>query len=87
MPHKAYWATNLGSGTGGIKKIDGAALADLDICYVPIATGVVLTYWLDEDNGATELSPDILAPTNNGGNKRWLRIGISFAQAAVLGTL
>ena len=73
MPYKAYWATSLTGGTTGcLDKIDGADLADKDIALVILSTGDVYEYWLDDDSAAGESSPDIIAPDNNGGDKRWL---------------
>ncbi|MEW5804613.1 MAG: hypothetical protein AB1847_21180 [bacterium] len=37
------------------------------------ANNFILTYRLDSDSGATESSPEILAPTTNPGSKRWIR--------------
>jgi hypothetical protein len=33
---------------------------------------VIYNYILDDDSGATESSPDVIAPATNPGNKRWI---------------
>ncbi len=65
-------ATSLiGGATGALDKIDGDTLTDGDGCLVITATGYYL-YILDDDSGAVESSPDVIAPDTNPGTKRWI---------------
>ena len=88
MPFKAYWATNLGSGTGGLKKIDGAILNDMDMAIVVDSTDRVTIYWLDDDDGGSESSPDKIQPDTNAGTKMWILLfpgPPSFIEGLLLG--
>jgi hypothetical protein len=72
MVYYAYWASSITGGTTGcLDSIDGTDLADKDMAIVISSTGGIYVYWLDEDNAGTESSPSLIAPDNNGGNKRW----------------
>jgi hypothetical protein len=73
MATKIYGATSLGSGTGGLKAIDGANLADLDIAIVCTLTDFYI-YSLDDDSAAAESSPDVISPDANAGSKRWILV-------------
>lgn len=61
--------------TGGaataLDSIDGALLLDGDVALAFVAN-VLYIYTLDDDSGAAESSPDIIAPDTNPGNKRWI---------------
>jgi hypothetical protein len=70
MSIKVYTATCITGATGSLDSIDGAALADGDICYV--AGEYLNPYKLDDDLGGADLSPDIITPLTNGGSKRWV---------------
>lgn len=72
MASNIYGAIALGSGTGGLKAIDGTALADNDIAVVVVQGVGSYLYALDADSAATEESPNIIEPTANGGDKRWI---------------
>ncbi len=70
--NKFYGATGLVGGTNGtLDDIDGAALVDGDGAVV-ITDGASYVYFLDDDSGAGEDSPNIIAPDNNAGTKRWI---------------
>jgi len=67
-----YPATGLiGGASGDLDNIDGADLADQDGAIV-ITESAVYTYHLDDDSAAGEDSPQIIAPDDNPGDKRWL---------------
>ncbi len=73
-----YGATALtGGGTGALDKLDGDDLSDKDGALVILATGIHL-YILDDDSGAGENSPDIIAPDTNPGTKRWIRVDMNY---------
>ncbi len=66
-----YGATGLIGGTAGkLDAIDGAILAEGDGAVV-IIEGTHYQYFLDANSGASESSPDIIAPDSNPGDKRW----------------
>jgi len=75
---RAYGARALyGGGVGAMDKIHGDRLNDQDKCFVATETAVYV-YNLDENSGAAEDVPKIIAPDtelDSGGNKRWLLIG------------
>ena len=76
MAKYGYFCTALTGGTTGcLDKIDGANLADQDIAIVSIST-YFYVFVLDEDSGATESSPNIIAPDSNAGNKRWIQVDV-----------
>jgi hypothetical protein len=60
-----------GGGDGALDAIDGSLLADGYAAYVDYA-GRHYVYILDEDSGATEASPHVIAPDSNAGAKRWI---------------
>lgn len=60
-----------GGGATALDGVDGAALVDGNLAFVTYG-GVIYNYILDDDSGATESSPDVIAPDTNPGNKRWL---------------
>ncbi len=74
MANYIYGAISLTGGiTGSLDSIDGADLQDQDSCIV-FTSGAIYFYWLDDDNGGAESSPEIISPDNNAGNKRWVLI-------------
>jgi hypothetical protein len=60
-----------GGGATALDGVDGAALVDGNLAFVTYG-GVIYNYILDDDSGATESSPDVIAPVTNPGKKRWL---------------
>jgi hypothetical protein len=67
-----YGATSLtGGGVGALDKIDGSLLNDGDGAFT-LVSGVFRAYHLDATSGATENSPNVIAPDSNAGTKRWL---------------
>jgi len=78
MVNYAYWAEDLtGGASGALDAIDGTSLADKDIAIVGVSTSsTTYFYWLDDDNAGAESSPTIITPDTNGGDKRWLLLGI-----------
>jgi len=60
-----------GGGATALDGVDGAALVDGNLAFVTYG-GVFYAYILDDDSGATESSPDVIAPDTNPGNKRWI---------------
>ena len=60
-----------GGAAGALDKIDGAGLADQDIA-IGCAGGIFYAYILDDDSAAVESSPDVIAPNDNAGDKRWI---------------
>ena len=73
MANKIYYSkTGLIGGAGtDLDSIDGSGLVDGDFAFVA-AAGILYVYKLDDDSGAAESSPAIIAPDANAGNKRWL---------------
>ena len=61
--------------TGGaataLDGIDGDNLLDGDVALV-LAANIFYVYILDDDSGAAEASPGIIAPDTNPGTKRWI---------------
>lgn len=73
MASNIYGAIALiGGTTGALDELDGAALADNDIAIVVVQGGDIYPYVLDATSGASESSPEIIAPDTNPGTKRWL---------------
>ena len=60
-----------GGGATALDGVDGAALVDGNLAFVTYG-GVIYNYILDDDSGAAESSPDVIAPDTNPGNKRWI---------------
>ena len=72
MATKIYGAfTLIGGGNNSLDSIDGANLVDGDVAIV-FTNNKSLVYALDSTSGDPESSPDIIAPDNSGGDKRWL---------------
>ncbi len=89
-----YGFTSLDIADGNsLKEIDGAILNDgdmaLGIHYISVSPDVTKNcfYVLDADSGAAESLPDIVAPTSNAGNKRWLLKGILASDTTIAGEL
>ncbi len=59
-------------GAGCMDAIDGAALGDGDHCNVAYG-GHQYLYVLDADSAASESGVEIIAPSANAGDKRWIR--------------
>ena len=78
-----YPVTGLTGGTAGtLDEIDGAGLANGDVAVVVLiddATygNALMVYVLDSDSAASEAPPDVIAPDDNAGNKRWLLVKFS----------
>lgn len=86
---KAYGgAVLIGGGEGALDRpeLDGDILNDLDLAFVNTA-GILSPYWLDDDSGAAESSPDVIAPDTNPGTKRWILQGINCASLITSGNL
>lgn len=68
-----YWSPTslIGGGAGALDALDGANLSDGDIAHVMV-NGVLYIYLLDADSAATEVSPLIIEPDDNPGDKRWI---------------
>ena len=60
-----------GGGATTLDGVDGAALVDGNLAFVTYGD-VIYHYILDDDSGAAESSPDVIAPDTNPGNKRWI---------------
>lgn len=72
MSVKGFKFTALtGGGTGALDGQDGATLSDGDIAIV-MYNDIMYFYQLDELSGAPEVVPDVIAPDNNAGDKRWI---------------
>lgn len=70
--NRIYCATGLTGGTEGkLDTIDGVNLIDKDMAIAIDQTTVYL-YALDEDSGAAESSPTVIAPDTNPTTKRWI---------------
>ena len=67
-----YHFTNLTGGTAtALDSVDGNSLLDKDRAFV-LYNSVAYIYELDDDSGAAENSPHVIAPDTNPGNKRWI---------------
>ncbi len=60
-----------GGAAGSLDAINGTNLLTNDGAYVITSSGFYF-YYLNGSSGATESSPDVIAPDTNAGNKRWL---------------
>lgn len=74
MPVRQYRRTELTDGTSdSLDGIDGSILNEGDIAQVYLSgTEQLYFYRLDSDSGATESSPDIIAPNDSPGSKRFI---------------
>lgn len=73
MATNIYPAISLtGGGSGALDSIDGASLNNGDIAIVITSSGYLYSYWLNSTSGASEDSPQTIAPDSNAGNKRWI---------------
>jgi len=78
MAKTVYIKTALTGGTlDALDGIDGANLLDGDVAYVYV-NGIKYEYVLDDDSGAAEDSPNVIAPDTNAGDKRWILQGATF---------
>jgi hypothetical protein len=69
-----YPATALtGGGDHALDGYDGASLVDGDRSLT-ITTTEIYIHLLDDDSGAAESSPAVIAPDTNAGTKRWILI-------------
>ena len=64
----------IGGTTGALDSIDGAILKDGDIGMTVVLGDSIYFHVLDEDSGADESSPAIIAPDTNAGDKRWKQV-------------
>ena len=74
----------LGGTTNSVDGIDGADLLDGDFAFTTIS-GVLYHHVLDDDSAAAEFSPDIIAPDQNPGDKRWILQNVSLASPGAIG--
>ncbi len=65
----------IGGATGALDAIDGSILADGDGAVVITATDMY-GYTLDAASGASEDSPNVIAPDTNPGTKRWILLNM-----------
>jgi len=87
MSTTVYKKTALTGGTAtDLDGINGTGLVDSDMAFVTVA-GVLYTYILDDDSGAAESSPNIIAPDTNPGNKRWVLKNVSGISAPLTNLL
>jgi hypothetical protein len=81
MALNTYRRTSLtGGGTGALDAIDGATLADNDLCIVMDTSGNCHIYRLSASSGASESSPSVISPDANAGTKRWILVDVLFAK-------
>ena len=79
MANKFWPAISLtGGGDGALDSIDGDDLSNEDMALVITSDGVYI-YSLNTTSGATEDSPDTIAPDTNAGDKRWILQAIESA--------
>lgn len=64
-----------GGTSAALDSVDGALLLNGDMALVPISN-ILYCYVLDDDSGAAESSPGIIAPDTNAGTKRWILNGV-----------
>jgi hypothetical protein len=75
--NKFFGAICLTGGTAGcLDAIDGNRLSDMDGAQVITSTAAYF-FTLDPDSGLAESSPDIIAPDDNAGNKRWILVSMT----------
>jgi len=74
-----------GGGAGALDALDGAALNDKDIISVYLA-GYMYWYWLNAASAAAEVSPAIISPDTNAGDKRWILLS-AYTNKVFLGNL
>jgi hypothetical protein len=72
-----------GGSDGALDALDGAALNDGDIALVAVTGDKLYCYYLDEDSGEAESSPDIISPDSNAGDKRWILLFQGSASASL----
>lgn len=71
-----YRCTNLtGGASGALDALDGTGLASGDFAITE-ASETVYFHKLDPSSGAAESSPDVIAPDNNAGDKRWILVDV-----------
>lgn len=72
--------------TGGaataLDSFDGESLLDKDRAFT-IVGDVLYVHELDDDSGAAENSPAIIAPDTNAGDKRWILLGTRYIDAGL----
>jgi hypothetical protein len=67
-----YHFTSLtGGASTALDSVDGDYLLDGDRAFLIIA-GAFSVYYLDDDSGASESSPNVISPDTNAGTKRWI---------------
>jgi len=72
MATTAYFKTGLtGGASTALDSIDGDNLVNDDFAFCMVSA-VLYIYILDSTSGAAESSPDIIAPDDNAGTKRWI---------------
>lgn len=72
MAKEVYIRTGLtGGSTTDLDGIDGNQLNDGDVAFV-FDSNTSYIYQLDASSGASESSPDVIAPDTNPGTKRWI---------------
>ena len=73
MSKTRYQRTSLtGGGASALDGIDGANLNDGDYAFVMDSNNIFYVYILDASSGADEISPYVIEPDDNAGNKRWI---------------
>lgn len=77
----------LGATSEYLSQIDGADLLDGDLAFVVDSSNVFDVYELDDDSGATESSPQIIAPDTNPGLLRWIQKRQSVSGGVPTGTI
>ncbi len=83
MAKNFYGALGLTGGTDGmLDDLDGANLTDGDGAFVITASNSYV-YILDDDSGAGESSPDVIAPDDNPGTKRWILVAMNDQDVSV----
>jgi len=75
-----------GGGAGSLDSQDGTGLNDGDVAIVMTGTQIYF-YQLDDDSGAVESAPDIIAPDSNGGNKRWILQRVAQENSIPIGSI
>jgi len=73
-PFRVFTATD-GGAAGALDSVDGNLLTDLDAAIV-VTVDKIYFYSLDDDSAAPEDIPDVIAPDNNPGNKRWILLQV-----------
>ena len=83
MANYIYGAVALTGGvSGSLDALDGSDLTDNDAAIV-FTSNATYIYTLDESSGGTQNIPELIIPSNNAGNKRWVLVSSRAAESSL----